>query len=74
MGITNESVEVINRIILLMMDKIASEAKNDLRDHSKMTLTAQQIQSATCSVLPDELRNCAVWEGTKAVVKFNSHE
>mmetsp|Transcript_4832 Transcript_4832/g.8074 ORF Transcript_4832/g.8074 Transcript_4832/m.8074 type:complete len:141 (+) Transcript_4832:195-617(+) len=74
-GISKKSMGIMNDFVVDMMDKLASEAKHDLHIRGKeKTLREWHLNTATRLVLPGELREHGVNEGTKAIHKFNSHK
>lgn len=55
-----------------VFDQIATEAGRLVAYNKKSTLDARAVQTAARLVLPGELANHAVSEGTKAVTKYSS--
>ena len=53
-------------------EKLAGEASRLTKMVHRQTLTSREIQSSIRSLLPGELAQQAVSEGTKAVTKYTS--
>ncbi|XP_041070119.1 histone H2B-like [Carcharodon carcharias] len=49
--------------------RITSEASHFVHYNKRHTISAKEIQSAVCLILPEELAKHAVSEGTKVVTK-----
>ena len=64
---------IMNDFVNDMMEKIASEAKNDLGISGKeKTMREWHMNTATKLVLPGELKKHGINEGTKAICTFNA--
>ena len=72
MGISAQSMSILNSFVHDMFTKIGSEAAKLSLYSMKVTMTSREIQSAVRLVLPGELARHAVTEGTKAVGKYST--
>ncbi|MES1919336.1 hypothetical protein MHBO_001186 [Bonamia ostreae] len=71
-GISRESMMIMNSLVLHNMDKVLTEASLLLKKENKRLLSFGDIQSAVKLVLPGELAKHAMNEGLKAVNKFKT--
>merc|ERR1712019_256970 len=71
-GISSKAMSIMNSFINDIFEKIATEASKLARYNKKPTITSREIQTAVRLILPGELAQRAVSEGTKAVTKFTS--
>merc|ERR1712146_758521 len=71
-GISKRSMSIMNSFIYDIFEKIAGEASKLVRYNKKHTLSSRVVQTAVRLLLPGELANHAVSEGTKAVTKYSS--
>ena len=71
-GISSKGMSIMNSFITDIFDKIANEAGKLVRYNKKGTLSSREIQTAARLILPGELAEHAVSEGTKAVTKYTS--
>ncbi|XP_030451236.1 histone H2B.5-like [Syzygium oleosum] len=71
-GISSKAMGTMNSFINDTFEKLAQESSRLARYSKKPTVTSREIQTAVRLVLPGELGNHAVSEGTKAVTKFTS--
>merc|ERR1711966_456892 len=62
----------MNSFVSDSFERIALEASKLARYHGKMTLPSNDIQSAVKLILPGDLAEHAVAEGTRALNKFGS--
>lgn len=62
----------MNSFINDIFEKLAREALRLARYNKKATISSREIQMVVRLVLPGELAEHAVLEGTKAVAKFTS--
>ncbi|GJV17891.1 probable histone H2B.1 [Tanacetum coccineum] len=69
-GISSKAMGIMNSFINDIFEKLAQESSKLARYTKKPTITSREIQTAVRLVLPGELANHAVSEGTKAVTKF----
>lgn len=69
-GMSNESMKIMNSFVLDVFDRIAGEAQKLAADNNSQTVSAKEIQTAVTLLLPGELARHAVSEGTKAVSKY----
>mmetsp|Transcript_35890 Transcript_35890/g.61229 ORF Transcript_35890/g.61229 Transcript_35890/m.61229 type:complete len:135 (-) Transcript_35890:180-584(-) len=73
-GITKKSMGIMNDFVIDMMDKIATEAKNDLSiSRKEKTMREWHFNTATKLVLPGELKKHGISEGSKAIATFNAN-
>ncbi|KAL3810853.1 hypothetical protein ACHAXA_005853 [Cyclostephanos tholiformis] len=75
-GITRRSMGIMNDFCIDMMEKLASEAKQDLllSGKAQKTLREWHFNTATKLILPGELKKHGVGEGTKAVRNYESNK
>ena len=71
-GISKKAMSVMNSFVSDLFERLALEASKLARYHGKQTLTSNDVQSATKLVLPGDLAEHAVAEGTRALNKFGS--
>ena len=71
-GISKRGMSIMNSFINDIFERLALEASRLSRYNKKSTLSSREIQTAVRLLLPGELANHAVSEGTKAVTKFSS--
>lgn len=71
-GISKKGMNVIDSLVTDMFEQVALEASKLVRYQKKKTLSSQDIQTAVKLLLPPDLGNHAILEGTKAVSKFSS--
>lgn len=71
-GISKKGMAVINSLVSDMFEQIALEASKLVRYQKKRTLGSQDIQTAVKLLLPKDLCDHAIMEGSKAISKFNS--
>lgn len=64
----------MNDCVIDMIDKIASQAKTDLKVNGGKTMLPWHLQTATKLVLPGELAKHGVHEGVRALSKFNAYK
>ena len=70
-GISSESLSIMNSIVYNIFERIAAEASKQAESNKKGTITSREVQSAVRILLPGELAKHAVSEGTKAVKKYS---
>jgi histone H2B len=71
-GMSKKAMNVMNSFVGDLFERLALEASNLARAHGKCTLSSNCIQSAVKLVLPGDLGEHAVAEGTRALNKFAS--
>merc|ERR1712086_488808 len=71
-GISKKAMGVMNSFVVDLFDRVALEASKLARYHGKKTLSSNDIQSAVKLILPGDLAEHAVAEGTRALNKFGS--
>ena len=72
-GISKKGMAVINSLVADMFEQIALEASKLVRYQKKRTLGSQDIQTAVKLLLPKDLGDHAIMEGSKAISKFNTN-
>ena len=65
-------MSVKNSFVSDLFERLTLQASKLVRYHGKQTLTSNDLQSATKLVLPWDLAEHAVAEGTRALNKFGS--
>jgi len=71
-GMSKKAMNVMNSFVADLFERLALAASNLARVHGKKTLSSNCIQSAVKLVLPGDLGEHAVAEGTRALNKFGS--
>ena len=71
-GISKKGMSVINSLVADMFEQVALEASKLVRYQKKRTLSSQDVQTAVKLLLPPDLGNHAILEGSKAIAKFNN--
>merc|ERR550537_1793313 len=71
-GMSKKAMNVMNSFVNDLFDRLALEASKLARYHGKLTLSSNDIQSAVKLVLPGDLAEHAIAEGTRALNKFGS--
>merc|ERR1712119_50844 len=66
------SKNVMNSFVNDLFERVALEASKLARYHGKQTLSSHDIQSAVKLILPGDLAEHAIAEGTRALNKFSS--
>ena len=69
-GISKACMETVNAIILELYANVSQEAAKFSRKTNSATLTALDVQAAAKIVLPQELGQHAITDGTTACIKF----
>ena len=72
-GISKKAMSVMNSFVNDLFERIAMESSKLARYHGKATLTSNDIQSAVKLILPGDLAEHAIAEGTRAFNKFGSN-
>ncbi|XP_050954874.1 histone H2B-like [Labeo rohita] len=70
-GISSKVMGIMNSFVNDIFERIAGEASR-LAHYKRSTITSREIQTAVRLLLPGELAEHAVSEGTKAVTKYTS--
>lgn len=73
-GISKKGMAVINSLVADMFEQVSLEASKLVRYQKKRTLSSQDVQTAVKLLLPPDLGNHAILEGTKAIAKFNAQK
>jgi histone H2B len=68
-GISSKVMSIMNSFVTDIFERIAAEASRLAHYNKRSTITSMEIQTAARLLLPSELANHAVSEGTKAVTK-----
>ena len=71
-GISSKAMSIMNSFVTDIFESIASEASRLAHYSKRSTISSREIQTAVRLLLPGELANHAVSEGTKAVTKYTS--
>merc|ERR1712110_1166383 len=71
-GISKRAMNVMDSFVNDLFERLALEASKLARYHGKCTMTSNDIQSATKLILPGDLAEHAIAEGTRALNKFGS--
>ena len=71
-GISNKAMNIMNSFINDIFERLATEASKLAKINKTKTLSSREIQTAVRLILPGELAEHAMSEGTKAVAKFTS--
>jgi len=71
-GISKKAMNVMNSFVNDLFERIALEASKLCRYHGKQTLSSHDIQSSVKLILPGDLAEHAIAEGTRALNKFSS--
>ena len=72
-GISKKGMAVINSLVADLFEQVALEASKLVRYQKKRTLSSQDVQTAVKLLLPRELGDHAIIEGSKAIAKFNNN-
>lgn len=68
--ISKRAMNIMNSFMTDMFDKIATESSKLVRTNMKKTLSGREVETAVRLLLPGELAEHAVSEGTKAIQKY----
>merc|ERR1711953_316930 len=71
-GMSKKAMNVMNSFVTDLFERLALEASKLARYHGKCTLSSNDIQSAVKLILPGDLAEHAIAEGTRALNKFGS--
>jgi len=71
-GISKKGMAVMNSFVNDIFERVAVEATKLARYQKKVTLSSSDIQAAVKLILPGDLADHAVSEGTRALNKYNS--
>ena len=71
-GISKKGMAVMNSFVADIFERVAVEATKLARYQKKVTLSSSDIQAAVKLILPGDLADHAVSEGTRALNKYNS--
>ena len=71
-GISKKAMNVMNSFVNDLFERVALEASKLARYHGKLTLSSHDIQSSVKLILPGDLAEHAIAEGTRALNKFGS--
>jgi histone H2B len=72
-GISKKGMAVMNSFVNDIFERVAVEATKLARYQKKVTLSSSDIQAAVKLILPGDLADHAVSEGTRALNKYNSN-
>uniref|UniRef100_UPI00398EEBC6 histone H2B 1.2-like isoform X2 n=1 Tax=Pristiophorus japonicus TaxID=55135 RepID=UPI00398EEBC6 len=71
-GISSKAMGIMNSFVNDIFERIAGEASRLAHYNKRRTISSREIQTAVRLLLPRELANHAMSEGTKAVTKYTS--
>merc|ERR1712066_666480 len=71
-GVSKKAMNVLNSFVGDLFERVALEASKLCRYHGKQTLSSNDVQSAVKLILPGDLAEHAIAEGTRALNKFGS--
>merc|ERR1712054_252633 len=71
-AISKKAMNVMNSFVNDLFERVALEASKLARYRGKQTLSSNDVQSAVKLILPGDLAEHAVAEGTRALNKFGS--
>ena len=69
-GISKRAMEVMNSFVADLFERVALEASKLNRYQRKHTISSSDIQAAVKLILPGDLAEHAIAEGTRALGKF----
>ena len=69
-GISKKAMSVMNSFVCDLFERIALEASKLNRSQRKHTISSNDIQAAVKLILPGDLAEHAIAEGTRALGKF----
>lgn len=70
-SVSAKAMLIMESLVSDLFERIASEAGRLARYNKKHTVTSREIQTAVRLILPGELAQHAVNEGSKAVTKYS---
>lgn len=73
-GISKKGMSVMNSFVNDIFERIAVEATKLARYQKKLTLSSGDIQAAVKLILPGDLADHAVAEGTRALSKYSESQ
>jgi histone H3/H4 len=71
-GISSRAMSIMNSFVNDIFERIAGEAGRLAQVNRRRTVSSREVQTAVRLLLPGELANHAVSEGTKAVTKYTT--
>ena len=71
-GISSKGMSIMNSFVNDIFERIANEASKLAHHNGRSTISSREIQTSVRLLLPGELAQHAVSEGTKAVTKYTS--
>lgn len=71
-GISSKAMNIMNSFVNDIFERIAAESSRLSEYNRRNTITSREIQTAVRLLLPGELAQHAVSEGTKAVTKYTN--
>uniref|UniRef100_UPI00358F732E histone H2B-like n=1 Tax=Myxine glutinosa TaxID=7769 RepID=UPI00358F732E len=69
-GVSSKAMSIMNSFVNDIFERIASEATHLAHYNKRSTITSREIQTVVRLILPGELAQHAVCEGTKAMTKY----
>ncbi|KAB1253229.1 Histone H2B type W-T [Camelus dromedarius] len=74
LSLSQEAVSVMDSFVKDIFERIASEAARLARSNKSLTITSREIHTSVCLLLPGEIGEYAISEGTKAVIRYTMCE
>ena len=71
-GVSSKAMSIMNSFVNDIFERVAVEATRLARYQKKVTLSSNDIQAAVKLILPGDLADHAVAEGTRALNKYNN--
>uniref|UniRef100_UPI00358E3929 histone H2B-like n=1 Tax=Myxine glutinosa TaxID=7769 RepID=UPI00358E3929 len=71
-GVSTKAMSIMNSFVNDISERMASEASRLAHYNKRSTIASREIQTAVRLLLPGELAQHAVSEGTKAVTNYTS--
>ncbi|NWZ88041.1 H2B1A protein, partial [Poecile atricapillus] len=72
LAISSKAMSIMNSFVNDMFEHLASEASRLAQYSHRATISSREVQAAVRLLLPGQLAQHAVSEGTKAVSKYTS--
>jgi histone H3/H4 len=73
LNISTKAMDIINQLIMHIETQVSRKSVEMAKYQKKNTLSSRHVQAAVKVLLPGEIANNAIAEGTKAVTKFGKH-
>nr|XP_002190629.4 late histone H2B.L4 [Taeniopygia guttata] len=72
LAISSKAMSIMNSFVNDMLERLAAEASRLARYRCHTTVSSREVQAAAWLLLPGQLAQHAVSEGTKAVTKYTT--